>query len=156
MSSSPTPEPADTPPVQPTDTGSETNPYQLNPATHANRNPTAFVQPVKKLPKLSKTQKASQKLRRQIAQDAHQNLIAEFDILIERHSNEQAELAKRHDVKPEYLDKLKGTSKHYNAKREVNLENAKLHRKSLEVNAGMYFFALPQVYLIHGLRPCCW
>lgn len=130
--------------------------YQLDPATHADRNSTTFIQPVKKLSKLSQTQKASQKLRRQIAQEAHEKLIDEFNVLIERHSNEQAELAKRHDVKPEYLDKLRGTSKHFNAKREVNLENAKLHKKSLEVNAGTYLHVLDLIYLIFGSRSCCW
>jgi hypothetical protein len=130
--------------------------YQLGPATHADSNSATFVQPVKKLSKLSDTQKASQKLRRQIAQEAHEKLIKEFNVLIERHSNEQADLVKRHDVKPEYLDKLKGTSKHFNAKREANLENTKLHKKSLEVNAGMYLHALHQIYLTFGFRSCRW
>lgn len=167
MSSSPPPEPADAPAVEPIDTTltslqnptydeSETGTYQLDSATHAERDSATFVQPVKILSKLSETQKASQKLRRQIAQEAHEKLIAEFGTLIERHSNEQAELAKRHNVKPEYLDKLKGTSKHYNVKRDVNLENAKLHKKSVEVNAGNYFHGLDQIYLIRGPRSCCW
>ena len=112
--------------------------YQLGPATHADCISTTFVQLVKKLLKLSETQKASQKLQQQIVHKAHEKLIEEFNVLIEWHSNKQAELAKWQDVKLEYLDKLKGTSKHFNAKREVNLENAKLHKKSLEVNAGMY------------------
>ncbi|KIJ91094.1 hypothetical protein K443DRAFT_135562 [Laccaria amethystina LaAM-08-1] len=126
------------PQISPLPTGAEpetSRTYQLGPATHADSNSATFVQPVKKLSKLSDTQKASQKLRRQIAQEAHEKLIKEFNVLIERHSNEQADLVKRHDVKPEYLDKLKGTSKHFNAKREANLENSKLHKKSLEVNA---------------------
>lgn len=115
----------------------EAGSYKPSMATHADRNPSSFVQPARKLAKLSDAQKASQKLRRKIEQDEHQRLIEEFDILLDRHVLEQEELAKRHNVKPEYLKKLKDTSKHFKVKRGVNLENAKIHKKSIEMNAGM-------------------
>ena len=43
--------------------------------------------------------------------------------------------AEKHEKKVEHLQKLISTSSHYKKKRAVNLENAKLHAKSLEVNA---------------------
>ena len=49
-------------------------------------------------------------------------------------SQEQEELAGKHNVKSDYLEKLKGTSKHY---KEVNIENMKIHMKSIEVNTGI-------------------
>ncbi|KAF8816259.1 hypothetical protein BYT27DRAFT_7067379, partial [Phlegmacium glaucopus] len=104
--------------------------------THAERNPGSFIQPSRKLSKLSDAQKASQQLRRKVEQEEHKWLIEDFDALLQRHSQEQEELAKKYNLKPEYLEKLKGTSKHYKAKRDVNLENTKIHMKSIEVNAG--------------------
>jgi hypothetical protein len=109
--------------------------YHPNVATHAERT-NSISQPSRKLSKLSDAQKASQLLRRKVVQEDHKRLIEDFDILLQRHSQEQEELAKKHNIKPDYLEKLKGTSKHYKAKREVNIENAKIHMKSIEVNAG--------------------
>jgi hypothetical protein len=40
----------------------------------------------------------------------------------------------------EYIQKLTSQSSHYKTKRAVTIQNAKLHMKSLEVNAGMYSF----------------
>jgi ribonuclease D len=114
----------------------EANTYHPNLATHAERNANSYVQPSRKLSKLSDSQKASQQLRRKVDQEEHKRLIEDFDTLLQRHSQEE-ELAEKYNVKPEYLEKLKGTSKHYKAKREVNIENAKIHTKSIEVNTGM-------------------
>jgi hypothetical protein len=111
--------------------------YHPNIATHAERNTTNSVQASRTLSKLSDAQKASQLLRRMVNQEAHQRLIEDFDSLLQRHAQELEELAEKHDVKGEYLEKLKGTSKHYKGKREVNIENAKIHMKSVEMNAGI-------------------
>jgi hypothetical protein len=110
--------------------------YQPSLATHAERT-NSITQPSRKLKKLSDAQKASQHLRRKVNQEEHMRLIEDFDSLLQRHSQEQDNLAEKYNLKPEYLEKLKGTSKHYKAKREVNIENAKIHMKSIEVNAGM-------------------
>lgn len=110
--------------------------YHPDLATHAERSSDSLIQPSRKLSKLSDAQKASQLLRRTVNQDEHKRLIEDFDILLLRHSQEQEELAEKYCLKPEYLEKLKGTSKHYKAKRVVNIENAKVHMKSVEVNAG--------------------
>ena len=59
----------------------------------------------------------------------------EFDIFLEKQFNELITFAERHDKKVEHLQKIMNTSSHYKPKRAVNLENAKLHAKSLEINA---------------------
>jgi DNA gyrase/topoisomerase IV subunit A len=120
-------------------------------ATHAKRNPNLFVQPVRKITKLSDAQKASNQLRRKVVQEEHQQLIEEFENLLQQHSQEQEELAKKFGVKPEYLDKLKGTSKHFKVKRSVNIENAKIHKKSIEINGGTLICILYWTALI--LKP---
>jgi hypothetical protein len=123
-------------PAEPASNDGEHN-YHPNLATHAERNTTNSVQAPRTLSKLSDSQKASQLLRRMVNQEAHQRLIEDFDSLLQRHAQELEELAEKHDVKGEYLEKLKGTSKHYKGKREVNIENAKIHMKSVEMNAGI-------------------
>lgn len=115
----------------------EPNNYHPDAPTHADRTTNGFVQSSRKLSKLSDAQKASLNLRRKTNQEDHKLLIEDFDTLLHRHSEELEELAEKHSVKPEYLEKLKGTSKHYKAKREVNMENAKIHMKAIEVNAGI-------------------
>ena len=123
-------------PAEPASNNGEHN-YHPNLATHADRYTTNSVQAPRTLSKLSDAQKASQLLRRMVNQEAHQRLIEDFDSLLQRHAQELEELAEKHDVKGEYLEKLKGTSKHYKGKREVNIENAKIHMKSVEMNAGI-------------------
>jgi hypothetical protein len=89
-----------------------TDSYQPNLATHAERTAgsESYVQPSRKLSKLSDAQKASQQLRRKVDQEEHKRLIEDFDTLLQRHSQEQEELAEKFNIKPEYLEKLKGTS----------------------------------------------
>lgn len=116
------------------------NVYRPNPATYAERTTNSkSVQPSRTLSKLSDAQKASQLLRRKVNQEDHKRLIEDFDTLLQRQTQELEELAEKHNVKREYLEKLRGTSKHYSAKREVNIENAKIHMKAIEVNAGIWF-----------------
>lgn len=116
--------------------------YHPSLATHAERNSDLFVQPIRKNAKVSDAQKASRLLRRKVEQEEHQQLIEAFDALLQRHSQEQEELATKFSVKPEYLEKLKGTSKHFKVKRSVNIENAKIHKKSVEINEGIILYIL--------------
>src|ERR1700678_56594 len=120
--------------------------YHPSLATHAARNSDHVVQPVSKISKLSDAQKASNLLRRKVGQVEHQQLIEEFDVLLQRHLQELEVLATKFSVKPEYLNKLKGTSKHFKVKRRVNIENAKIHKKSIEMNEGNSIYILFLAY----------
>jgi hypothetical protein len=149
MSAYPAAQVADAPLLGPVEQGpfdSDTYPPSL--ATHAARNSDHFVQPVRKISKLSDAQKASNLLRRKVGQVEHQQLIEEFDVLLQRHLQELEELATKFSVKPEYLDKLKGTSKHFKVKRSVNIENAKMHKKAIEMNEGILIYILYRPILI--------
>ena len=111
--------------------------YHPSLATHPARNSDLFVQPVRKISKLSEAQKALNLLCQKVGQVEHQQLIEEFDVLLQQHLQELEELTTKFSVKPEYLNKLKGTSKHFKVKRSVNMENVKIHKKSIEMNEGI-------------------
>jgi hypothetical protein len=85
---------------------------------------------------LSEAQKATKKVQQEVKRVRQKTFNEEFDILLEKQHNELVEFGERHDKKIEYLRKLMATSSHYKPRRAVNLENAKLHAKSLEVNEG--------------------
>ena len=123
-------------PVEQPDSEPDLETYHLTLATHAEHNPAFIVQPVRKIKKLSDAQKASNLLRQKVEQEKHKQLIEAFEALLQRHAQEQEELAKKFCIKPEYLDKLKGTSKHFKVKRSMNIENAKIHKKAIEINGG--------------------
>lgn len=84
---------------------------------------------------LSDAQKATKKVQQEAKRIQQANFNEEFNVFLEKQFNELIAFAERHDKKVEYLQKLMNTSSHYKPKRAVNLENAKLHAKSLEVNA---------------------
>jgi hypothetical protein len=75
-------------------------------------------------------------MRHDADEAAHKALNTELTILLANHRVELTELAGRHAKKITYIDKLISTSKHYKPKRAVNIENAKLHAKATEINAG--------------------
>jgi hypothetical protein len=66
----------------------------------------------------------------------------ELTTLLAKQRAELLDLAGRYSKKIEYIDKLINSSMHYKHKRYVNIENAKLHAKATEVNAGMLSFVL--------------
>lgn len=104
-------------------------------ASHAERNPDGITQTSRTLAKLTDAQKATRKIRQETERHAQELLSKDLDGLLTRHREELEELAERHGKKVEAIDKLM-TSGHYKHKRSVNIENAKIHMKSQEVNAG--------------------
>ena len=104
-------------------------------ASHAERNPGGITQTSRTLKKLTDAQKATRKIRQETERCAQELLSNDLDELLTRHREELMELAERHGKKVEAIDKLM-TSGHYKHKRSVNIENAKIHMKSQEVNAG--------------------
>ena len=102
----------------------------MHPATHASHNAHGLLQVSRKateVTQLSNTQKTKR------AQEVLFN--DQFDILLEKQFIELSAFAEKHKKKVEHLQKLISTSSHHKKERVVNLENAKLHAKSLEVNA---------------------
>jgi hypothetical protein len=114
--------------------------HEEDPATHAGRNPSQSQQQTRILThnSLSLAQKATRSLRLQADHAKAEELTAALDTLLLRHNTELEDFAKEHNTKMEYITKLTSQSSHYKPKRSVTIQNAKLHAKSLEVNAGMH------------------
>jgi vacuolar-type H+-ATPase subunit H len=110
----------------------------FNGATHAERNLAGdgLIQPSRSLTKLTDAQKATRKIRQETERRAQELLSKDLDQLLTKQREELEELAGQHGKKVEAIDKLISTSGHYKHKRSVNIENAKVHMKSQEVNAG--------------------
>jgi hypothetical protein len=106
------------------------------PANHAIRNALKSIQPSRKFAGTSDAQKATLKIRQEANAADQKVLNTELSALLTNHHMELTDLAGRHGKKIEYIEKLIGSSKHYKTKRNVNIENAKLHAKATEVNAG--------------------
>jgi len=70
--------------------------------------------------------------------EKHELLSKDLQKLQEKHEKEYEDLARAHFVTVEYITKLTSTSAHYKTKRTVNMQNAKIHAKSVEVNAGVH------------------
>ena len=85
---------------------------------------------------MSNVQKATKKIQQETKRVQQEYFDEQFDIFLEKQFNELSAFAEQHDKKVEYLQKLISMSSHYKRKWAVNLENAKLHVKSLEVNEG--------------------
>ncbi|KAF8815180.1 hypothetical protein BYT27DRAFT_7249426 [Phlegmacium glaucopus] len=105
-------------------------------ATHAERNHTSLQQTSHTLSKITDAQKASREIRQETEHWLQELLSKELDALLTKQWTELEDLARQHGKKVEALDKLISSSSHYKHKRTVNIENAKIHAKSLEVNTG--------------------
>lgn len=107
-------------------------------STHAGRNPSQYQQQIRVLTQnsLSTAQKATRSLRLASTHEKAEELHTALDIVLTRHTAELEALAKEHDTKVEYIHKLTSHSSRYKTKRAVTIQNAKLHFKSLEINAG--------------------
>lgn len=118
----------------------EATAHEEDPSTHAGRNPSQPQQQTRLLAhhSLSLAQKATRSLRLLADHAKANDLTAALDIVLARHSAELEDFAKEHDTKMEYITKLTSQSSHYKTKRGVTIQNAKLHAKSLEVNAGTH------------------
>lgn len=130
-------EPLMSPPTPPSLSSTSSTQFFRPPLpTHADRNTLRFVQPSRQLAKSSDAQKASLKIRQDANEAEQKTMNTELSALLSKHRLELTELAGRHGKKFEYIEKLISSSKHYKAKRVVNIENAKLHAKATEINAG--------------------
>ena len=113
-------------------------PPEENPTTHAGRNPSKPQQTSRVLsrPSLSNGQKVTRALRLAAVHKTAEDLATDLDTILTRHRAELDDFAKEHNTNQEYIQKLTSQSSHYKQKRAVTIQNAKLHAKSLEVNAG--------------------
>jgi hypothetical protein len=112
-------------------------------ATHAQRNPQMLVQYARVHPIQSDALKATAELRRHAEREKRALLATDLSALMEKHHGEMEDLAIRHATSVEYLDKLLNYTPNYQHKvRAINIENAKIHAKGEEVNAGKLQYPL--------------
>jgi hypothetical protein len=116
--------------------------HDEDPSTHTGRNPSQHQQEARVLTRhsLSLAQKATRTLRLAATHATAEELSIALDIILARHSIELENFAKEHNTKVESIQKLISQSSHYKTKRAVTIQNAKLHLKSMEVNAGTHTF----------------
>jgi hypothetical protein len=116
------------------------NPYENLPSnTHAERHPDLPRQDIRVLTKntLTEAQKATRALRLIADKEKNALLITDLEVLLLTQHKELEDLANKHAVKIEYVQNLITHSSHFKKKRGVTLQNALLHHKAVEVNAGM-------------------
>lgn len=128
--------------------------FQLPAATHADWNTSIFVQESRKLPKTPNAQKSTMKICHDADEAEHKALNTELTTLLAKQRAELFNLSARYNKKIKYIDKLVNTSAHYKHKRNMNIENAKLHAEATEVNAGKLFFILVFLCLLTFCLDC--
>ena len=129
-------------PAPPTSTPSDNPLLLFIGASHAERNSNGLIQSSRNLTKLMDAQKATRKIQQETKQCAQDLLSKDLDQSLTKHCNELEDLAQQHGKKVEAIKKLVASG-HYKHKRSVNIENAKIHMKSHEVNAGKSAPLLP-------------
>ena len=88
-------------------------------------------------PTHSDAQKATAEIRRQAEHEKQELLATDLSAYMERQRGELEDLADKHATSVEHLEKLLNHTPHYWRKvRAINIENAKIHAKGEEVNAG--------------------
>jgi hypothetical protein len=113
-----------------------------NPSTYAGRNRDSS-QPQQETrvltqKSLSLPEQATRSLQQASTRAKAEELATDLDIILTRHSAELEIFAKDHDTKLDYIKKLISQSSRYKTKRAVTIQNAMLHIKSMEVNAGTH------------------
>lgn len=127
-------------------------------STHASRTSSHLQQVARVLNQnsLSVAQRATRDLRQASTRAKAEELATDLDIILTRHSAELELFAKEHDTKMEYITKLTSHSSHYKTKRAVTIQNAKLHIKSLEVNAGTLHYIIVPIIIVDDIFQRSW
>ena len=81
-------------------------------------------------------QKATKALQAKATKEKRSLLLNAIQELQEKHEQEFEALARTHLVAVEYVRKLVSTPQ-FKTKRGVSIQNAKIHAKAIEVNAGV-------------------
>lgn len=101
------------------------------------------VQEARVHPVQSDAQKATADLRRLAEREKQELLATDLSEIIERQREEMEDLANKHATTVEHIEKLINHTPHYRRKvRSINIENAKIHAKGEEVNAGKLWYPL--------------
>ncbi|KAF8164199.1 hypothetical protein BJ912DRAFT_1068484 [Pholiota molesta] len=105
--------------------------------THALRNPHLPQQHPRSLRPVTDTEQLSRSTKAAAKKENHARAVDAYDTLLISHNTKMEELAKAHALDSEYIKKLHAGNPHFKLKRDVNLANAKVHKKAKEVNSSL-------------------
>jgi hypothetical protein len=106
------------------------------PNTWAERNPLKPMQPVRTRAKPTNAQKNSRKISAARNKEARVLIAADIAVLVTTRNTQIEELATKHSVTVQHIEKLVNNSSHYKKPRAPNLTNALVHMKAAELNEG--------------------
>ena len=119
----------------------ESQPQRLGSAqgadSWAERNPHKAVQPARVRARPTDAQKKSQKIAAIRNKEARVMLSADILDLVATRREQIDELATKHSVTTQHIEKLVDNSTHYKKTRAPNLANALVHMKANELNEGI-------------------
>jgi hypothetical protein len=104
--------------------------------TWADRNPNLDVQPSRIRAKLSNAEANTRNLGKAARKLKSTELTADIDTLNLERAAQIEVLATKHHKKPAYILDVINNATHYKKTRAVNLQNALIHHKAMEVNDG--------------------
>ncbi|EGN91997.1 hypothetical protein SERLA73DRAFT_79952 [Serpula lacrymans var. lacrymans S7.3] len=108
---------------------------QGNSATWASRNPTRRTLPVRPPPQpLTDAAKASRSIVRKVKNNMLKKLNEDIITFVKEQNNKITDIAKNHDVKVEKVKNMVIAYTHYTKAQKLQLHNAILHAKALEIN----------------------
>lgn len=110
-------------------------PELITASSHAERNP-GLIQSSRKREKIGKAQRAARAIQNQISKNRHKQMISDLDKIMSDHSKALEDLARKHSVKVDYLQKLITNAPTFKKKRAPTLHNAMVHAKAMEINDG--------------------
>jgi hypothetical protein len=105
--------------------------------TWAERNPHKGVQVARTQAKPTDAQKNSQKISAQRNREAQTLLASDLTALVVSRKQQIDELATKHSVTSQHIEKLIDNASHYKKPRAPNLANTIAHLKAKELNEGM-------------------
>jgi hypothetical protein len=112
-------------------------------STWSERNPHKPMQPVRSRAKRTDAQKNSLKIAAARNKKARTALTVDILALTATCKTQIEELAAKHSVSVQHIEKLTNSSTHYKKLRAPNLANALAHMKASEVNEGMLTSSTP-------------
>ncbi|RXW11727.1 hypothetical protein EST38_g14128 [Candolleomyces aberdarensis] len=105
-------------------------------ATYAGQNPHKKTIPVREQGRVSEAHKNTLQIRREVAREKAEAFAGDLKVLMDGQKEKVEELALKHSKSAEHVKGIVMAETHYKQKRKTNLQNARVHRKRLELNKG--------------------
>lgn len=110
----------------------------------ADRYPDKSAQTTRPGKRLTDTEKGSRAVRAKLNATKSEALTADLEAFITERDDKIREIADKHAKHVDYIEKLLLHSPVFKSERALNIRNAIIHHKTMEVNAGRFFFHVYQ------------